>query len=128
MDLKDEKYDSEIENELRLRLEFKFNDIKNVLKNTLHIKNNVRWNDISQKTQYQYEAWEEIKKILDKELWMALPNNNLLKHNKWELKEKAVENILNIFNNDENRGRIRVTQSMITEIVRIIESAQTFKY
>lgn len=115
----------EIEKEVQARVEFKMNEF------LTGVKNKVKWKygqafDMTQKSQYIWQAWEELEEMLKKEVVMPTPYDEMAKRNKWEAKETAVnqimESIRSTFRGYNSNGRDRIVNSIISAV----EKAQNF--
>jgi hypothetical protein len=116
--------EEEIELEIQARIEFKYDEFKTALKNRLQFKYGQMW-DMTHKSQYIWEAFKEVSEMIGKEVSMAPPSNEMVKLRKWKAKEKAVEDIMNVFN---LRGQLRPSeyQSKVRQVVSIVETSQNY--
>lgn len=116
----------DIEKEVQARVEFKMNEFKSVLKNTVAAKYHQAW-DMTQKSQHKWEAFEEFEELFNKECRMPTPYDEMHIRKKWEAKEASVKNIkqkLDLI----LRGTLRGDQfdALIRHIVTQVEKAQNF--
>lgn len=116
--------EEEIELEIQARIEFKYDEFKTALKNRLQFKYGQMW-DMTHKSQYIWEAFKEVSEMIGKEVSMPTPSNEMVKLRKWKAKEKAVEDIMNVFN---LRGQLRPSeyQSKVRQVVSIVETSQNY--
>ena len=116
--------EEEIELEIQARIEFKYDEFKTALKNRLQFKYGQMW-DMTLKSQHIWEAFKEVSEMIGKEVSMPTPSNEMVKLRKWKAKEKAVEDIMNVFN---PRGQLRPSefQSKVKQVVSIIETSQNY--
>lgn len=114
----------EIELEIQARIEFKYDEFKTALKNSLQFKYGQMW-DMTHKSQYIWEGFKEVVQMIDKEVGMSTPSNEMVRLRKWKAKEKAIEDITKVLN---SRGEYssREFQSKIKQIVSIVETAQNY--
>jgi hypothetical protein len=120
------KTDKEIEEEIKARVEFKMNEFATAVKNRLRFKYQQAF-DMTRESQYAWKAFEEIAEMLNKEINMATPYDEMAEHKKWEAKEKAVEKI-SLLMREMTRGYRMSSENnqIIRKIVPIIEEAQSF--
>lgn len=114
----------EIELEIQARIEFKFDEFKTSLKNRLQFKHGQAW-DMTRESQYVWQAFQEVVGMINKEVTMSTPSNEMVRLRKWKTKEKAIEDITKVFN---SRGEYssREFQSKIKQVVSIVETAQNY--
>lgn len=111
----------EIEKEIQARVAFKMNELLTGVKNKVRYKYKQAF-DMTQNSQYIWQAWEELEEMVKKEVAMATPYNDMDKRKKWEAKEKAVDNItksLDLRGRHDYPHKVRV-------IVSEIEKAQNY--
>jgi len=117
--------ETDIEAEVQARIEFKMNEFLTGIKNAVKYKYGQAF-DMTQKSQYIWQAFEEIEQMFKKEIWMPPPYNDMVKRRKWEAKETAVneimESIRTTFRGYNSNGRDRIVRS----IVSAVEKAQNF--
>jgi hypothetical protein len=117
----------EIELEIQKRVEFKMNEFKTALKNRVHFKWQDAFREMSLPSQYIWQAFQEIEKMIQKEVEMPLPikfeHGTMLEQSKWEAKEKAVKEMRTYL--DELRNNYFRTYN-INQIVSIIEKSQNY--
>jgi len=113
--------EQEIEKEVQARVEFKMNELLTGVKNRVGFKYKQAF-DMTQKSQYIWQAWEELEGMVKKEVAMATPYSDMDKRKKWEAKEKAVDNITKSL---DLRGR-QDYQHKVKVIVSEIENAQNY--
>lgn len=111
----------EIEKEIQARVEFKLSELMTGVKNRVALKYRQAF-DMSQKSQYAWQAFKEVEEMMKKEISMATPYDNMDKRKKWEAKEKAVANISHSL---DLRGT-RDYEHKVKIIVREIETAQNY--
>ena len=110
--------EQEIESEVQARVEFKMNEFLTCVKNRVGFKYQQAF-DMSQKSQYAWQAFEELSEMLKKEIKMHTPCDEMSKRRKWEAKEKSVDKIVNTL---DLRGRDY--DGKIRTIVSAVEIAQ----
>lgn len=110
----------EIEQEIQARVEFKMNEFLTALKNRINFKYRQTF-DMTQKSQYAWQSFEEISEMMKKEINLPTPCDEMAKRRKWELKEKAVEKIVKSL---DLYGRNY--DSKINTIVSAVETAQNW--
>lgn len=113
--------DIDIEKEVQARVEFKMNELFEGVKNAVAWKYKQAF-DMTQKSQYIWQAFEELEQMVRKEVMMATPRNNMHNHKKWEAKEKAVSNIVSSL---DLRGR-KDYHHKVRIIASEVESAQNY--
>ena len=111
--------EQEIEAEVQARVEFKMNEFLTCVKNKVGFKYKQAF-DMSQKSQYAWQAFEELSEMLKKEIRMPTPYDEMSKRRMWEAKNKAVENIMKSL---DFRGRHEYDQK-VKSIVSEVENAQ----
>ncbi len=97
------------------------NDFLTAVKNKVGFKHMQAF-DMTRESQYAWQAFDEISKMLKKEIEMPTPYNDMDKQKKWEAKEKAVKNIMKYLDfklRHEYDQKVKV-------IVREIEMAQNY--
>ena len=84
-----------IEKEIQARVEFKLREILEAVKNT----SNANWNNAantgSPKYAHYWEAFEQFKEILLKEVNLSPPIDEMAEKNKRDRRDKAVDKIMN---------------------------------
>lgn len=110
--------EQEIEKEVQARVEFKMNEFLTAVKNRVGFKYQQAF-DMTQKSQYEWQAFKELSEMLNKEIRIPTPYDDMAKRKKWEAKEKAVEKIVKTL---DLRGRDY--DSKIRTIVSAVEIAQ----
>lgn len=110
-----------VEKEIQARVEFKMNELLTGVKNRVSYKYGQAF-DMTQKSQYIWEAWKELAEMVQKEIAMGTPYNDMDKRAKWEAKEKAVKKIETSL---DLRGRHDYLPKVRT-IVAAIEEAQNY--
>lgn len=113
--------ESEIEAEVQARVEFKMNEFFTGVKNIVGWKYKQAF-DMTQKSQYIWQAFEELEQMFRKEIKMPTPYDDMAKRRKWEAKEEAVKNITESL---DLRG-LRYYPDKIRVIAREVEKAQNF--
>jgi len=118
--------EQEIEKEIQARCEFKMNELLTGVKNMVGWKYKQAF-DMTQKSQYIWQAWEELEGMVKKEVAMATPYNDIDKRAKHEAKENAINNIRRDLEN-KFRGILRGNdfEMLIRRIVTEIEQAQNY--
>ncbi len=111
----------EIEQEVQARVEFKMNEFITGLKNIAKRHWHIAFQTMDSKYQHYWEAFEQIEQMIQKEIRMGTPYDDMANRKKWEAKQKAVENISNSL---QLKGRD--ADHKIRIIVREVESAQNF--
>lgn len=114
------------EKEVNARVEFNMDEFKSVLKNTVAGKYRQAW-DMTLKSQYKWEAFEEFEQLFNKEIKMPTPYDDMHSRKKWEVKEAAINSIrkeLEIKLRGNMRGRD--FDMLIRRIVKEVELAQDF--
>lgn len=111
---------SEISKEVQAQVEFKMNEFLTVVKNRLAFKHQQAF-DMTQKSQYVWQAFEEVSEILKKEMCLPTPYDNMSQQKKWEAKEKAVKEISKTLDPHDRRY-----DNKIKAIVSAIEAAQNW--
>lgn len=86
----------EIQKEIQAQVEFKMNEFLTGLKNRLGFKYQQAF-DMTQKSQYIWQAFEEVSGMMKKEISLSTPYDNMSLRRKWEQKEKAVDKIVKKF-------------------------------
>lgn len=112
---------TEQEKEIQARLEFKMNELLTGVKNRVALKYAQAF-DMTRKSQYMWQAFEELEEMVKKEINMAPPYDEMAKRKMGEAKNRAVEKIansLNLIGSRAYEGKIRV-------IVSAIEEAQNY--
>jgi len=110
--------DIEIEQEIQARIEFKMNEFKTSLKNRLAFK----YRQIFDETKESFAVWkafEEVCEVLQKEVQMPTPHDNMAQERKRKAKDVAVEKIVKTL---DLRGRDY--HDKIRVIVSAVEVAQ----
>lgn len=97
----------EIEQEIQARIEFKYEEFKTSLKNRLQFKYGQMW-DMTHKSQYIWEAFNEISGMIGKEVSLPTPSNEMVKERKWKAKEKAIDKIMDIL---QLRGSVIIKET-----------------
>lgn len=116
----------EIELEIQKRVEFKMNEFKTALKNRVKIKWHIAANELTHRSQYIWQAFEEIEGMIQKEILMPLPildNDTMLQHSKRNAKNKAVDEMMEYLNDFRGRSSLPLN---VNRIVDIIEKAQNY--
>lgn len=113
--------EKEIQDEVNARVEFKMNEFLLSLKNRVRHKH-LQAFDMTQRSQYIWEAFKELSEMVHKETYMGTPHDEMAKERKWVAKEKAVDKICNSL---DLRGDRRYTEK-IRIIVSAIETAQNW--
>ena len=118
--------EQEIEKEIQARVEFKMNELLTGVKNRVSFKYKQAF-DMTQKSQYIWQAWEELEEMVKKEVAMATPYNDMDKRKKWEAKETAINEIRKELEN-KFRGVLRGQEfeMMIRRLVIHVEKAQNY--
>lgn len=115
---------TDFDKEVQARVDFKMNEFLTGVKNMVSYKYRQAF-DMTQKSQYIWQAWEELEKMFQKEVRMGLPYDSMVMESKREAKNKAVDKIMNRL---DLNGRIdpRERQSITRTIVSSIEEAQNY--
>lgn len=114
----------EIEQEIQARVEFKFKELKDAVKNTAQNNWHAAMGGGHPKYTYYWEAFEQLKSMIDKEVVMATPYNDMAAKRKREAKNKAVDNIMERLEM-MMIGRIHY-EPILHTVVKEIENAQNF--
>lgn len=107
---------TDIENEVQARIEFKMNEFMMGMKNACTRNWHIAAQSGNQKYQHYWEAFEQMKEMFEKEIRMPPPYDDMYKRKKWEAKEKAVKNIANSLDLKGRRDydhKIRIVASEI---------------
>ena len=110
----------EMEDEIQARIEFKFEELLTGLKNRVKFKYGQMF-DMTHKSQYIWEAFEEVAGMAKKELYMAPPCDEMANRRKRQAKDEAVKKIVDRFNLVG-----REYQEKISTIVNAIEHGQNW--
>ncbi len=110
----------EIEKEIQSRVDFKMKELLTGIENTAKTNWHIAFHSTSIKHQHYWEAFNQMKDMLIKEMVMGLPYDEMYKRRKWEAKEKAVKTISELL---DLRGNSR-DQHKLSIIANAIEKAQ----
>ena len=113
--------EQEIEKEVQARVEFKMNELLIGIKNRVVFKYKQAF-DMTQKSQYIWQAWEELKEMVTKEVAMVTPYDDMDNHKKWAAKEVAVDNITKYLDKHDQHEYQRKVRVIVSEI----EKAQNY--
>ena len=86
----------EIEKEIQARVEFKMREFLTAVKNRLGYKYNQAF-DMTLKSQEAWKAFEEISEMLNKEIFLPTPYDNMANERKRRAKNIAVNKIVERF-------------------------------
>ena len=114
--------EQEFEKEVQLRVEFKMNEFLTALKNRVNFK----WQqafDMTRESEQAWKSFKEISEMMQKEIKMSVPYDDMAKRKKWEAKEKAVDYITETL---KLRGSTDYSHK-IKSIVNAIETAQDWQ-
>lgn len=84
---------NEIEREIQARIEFKMNEFLTAVKNRVALKYNQAF-DMTRESECAWKSFKEVSDMLNKEINMPTPVDDMVKKAKWEAKEKAVAKII----------------------------------
>jgi hypothetical protein len=111
-----------IEKEVEARVNFKMNELLNAIKNTAMANWNIAFQSNSQKNSHYWEAFEQMKQMLIKEMQMATPFNNMDEQNRRNKRDKAVDKIMESFYKRGERDYLHKERLLVS----IIEDAQNW--
>jgi hypothetical protein len=90
----DPKTEFEIQREVQAQVEFKMNELLTGMKNVAMINWEISFLNNSVKHCHYWEAFEQMTKMLNKEMHMGTPIDNVAALKRREKKNKAVEKII----------------------------------
>lgn len=108
----------EINKEIQAKVEFKMNEFLTGVKNRLAFKHRQAF-DMTRESEGVWLAFQEVSDMINKEINMPTPYDNMSEQNKKEAKNKAVDKIMKTL---DLRGR--EYDSKIRTVVAAIEMAQ----
>lgn len=111
----------EMEKEVQARVEFKMNELITGIKNQAGLQWSLAFNNMSQKHQHYWEAFEQMKRMWKKELDMATPYNDMHVQKIRSIKNEAVDKLMKeldhrVLRPMEGRDRHHI-QSLIANIL-----------
>lgn len=115
--------DIDIEKEVQARVEFKLSELLTGVKNRVAIKYRQAF-DMTQRSQYAWQAFEELEQMLKKEVMMATPHDDMDKKRKWHAKNKAVTKILDAVRHSMRGYGSDRLDHLTREVVSAVEEAQ----
>lgn len=89
---------TDIEAEVRARIDFKLNELKEALKQAANRSWRQAFQSGSQKYSHYWEAFEQLERMLEKEKAMAVPYDEMSIRNQLEARNKAVDEIAQSLN------------------------------
>jgi hypothetical protein len=115
--------ESEIENEINARVEFKMNELLTGVKNRVAFKYNQALQDSNIVNACIWRAYSELSEMVKKEVQMGTHSNRMHDDKKRKAKDKAVDKLVETLDLKTINSRY---YSRINTIVSIIEQAQNF--
>lgn len=110
----------DIENEVRVRVDFKMNELLTAIENGIKRNWHIAFIEGSQKHSNYMEAFKQIKQMFKKELHMATPYDNMAEQKQKKVRDIAVDKILDTFNARTRRDYHHVSR----RVANIVEDAQ----
>lgn len=109
-----------IEKEIQARVDFKINKLLTAVENTAKTNWNIAFQHNSQKHSHYWEAFEQIKQMLIKEIQMVTPYDDMAEQKRRKKRDEAINKIMERFC---KRGE-RDYHEKERVLVSIIENAQ----
>lgn len=111
-----------IEKEIQARVDFKINELLTTVENTAKANWNTAFQSNSQKHSYYWEAFEQMKQMLIKEMQMTAPYDDMAEQKRRKKRDEAIDKIMERFC---KRGE-RDYHEKERVLVSIIENAQNW--
>jgi len=111
----------DIEKEVQARVEFKFNELLEGVKNRIGREFNLTLNTNNQKHLHYWEAFSEFEKMLRKEIMLPTPYDDMAEHNRRKKRDEVVDKLKKRF---LKRGREFDHEQRV--IVVLVEEAQDY--
>jgi hypothetical protein len=86
-----------MEEEIQARVNFKMNELLTAIENTAKANWNIAFQNNSQKHSYYWEAFEQIKQMLIKEMQMTTPYNDMAEQERRKKRDEATDKIMKLF-------------------------------
>ncbi len=115
--------ESEIENEINARVEFKMNELLTGIKNRVGFKYGQALNDSNLVNVCMWKAYSEFSEMVRKEIEMGTPHDRMHDEKKRKAKDKSVDKIVEALDLRTINSKY---YSKISTIVSAIEQAQNF--
>lgn len=114
--------EKQIEKEVQSRVDFKMRELLKGVKNVASVNWHIAFQKGSQKHSNYWEAFEEMEKMLLKEMNMAVPYSDMDVRNRKNARDKSVDKIVDYFNLLSDRN----FHQKVKLIVSAIEESQIY--
>ena len=112
----------DVEKEVQARVDFKMNELLTALENAAKLNWHVALRNNSQKHTYYWEAFDQMKQMLGKEMRMATPRNDMAEQQKRIKRDEAISKIMERFCDRGDRDYLQKERLLVS----IIENAQNW--
>lgn len=112
--------EQDIENEVNSRVEFKLNEILTSLENHTKLNWSLAFHNNSVKHTHYYEAFNQIKTMITKEITLPVPYDNMYHQEQRTKRDQAIDDIVKRFS---MRGE-KDYQQKVSFLVGVIERLQ----
>lgn len=111
-----------IEEEIQARINFKMNELLTAVENTAKTNWNIAFENYSQKHSHYWEAFEQMKQMLIKEMQMATPYDYMAEQNRRKKRDETIDKIMKRFCKKGERDYHEKERLLIS----LIEDAQNW--
>jgi hypothetical protein len=110
------------EKEIQVRVVFKMNELLTAVENIARVNWNIAFQSNSQKHSHYWEAFGQLKQMLQKEMRMAAPYDDMAEQKRRDKRDEAIDKIMGRFCERSERD-YRQKKRLLTSI---IENAQNW--